>query len=366
MRRIAVSLALALALLDPAPAAPRLTGDLPRRANAPLEEHPGLDTELGVLRTPDGAQLRTVVTKPEGRTGRMPAVLFVQWLSCDTIELRPDARDGWSTMLRRLIRESNVLWQRTEKAGVGDSQGVACAQLDYATELAHHRAALRALRARPDVDPKRIVVYGASMGSNYAPLVAAGEDVTGVAVWGGGATTWFERMLAFERHALELGDADPQTLAPEMTARAAFFSRYLLGGESPAAIAKTDPALGATWSRIVGTGEGSHYGRPLAFHQQAQKQNWAGAWARVDAPVLVLYGEYDWFESRDAAALIAEIVNRRRPGSAAFEVLPKTDHHFMAFESPRAAFRDEGGSERAAPAVEAILAWLKRIGMTDR
>ena len=153
------------------------------------ETHPGLDTEYGELLPGDGSRLRTIVTRPKNSTGRLPAVLFVQWLSCDSIELAPDAKDGWSVMLRRLITESGMLWQRTEKSGVGESKGTPCAQLDYETELAHHRAALRQLQARPGVDPRRIVVYGASMGSNYAPLVASGQNVAGVVVWGGGATT---------------------------------------------------------------------------------------------------------------------------------------------------------------------------------
>jgi dienelactone hydrolase len=364
---VLASAAVALVLMpEVTGAASRLTGELPRSGDAPLESHAGLDTEYGELRTPDGARLRTIVTRPQGRAGRLPAVLFVQWLSCDTIELRPDARDGWPTMLRRLIVESGVLWQRTEKAGVGDSRGVACGELDYETELAHHRAAFKALRARPDVDPARIVVYGASMGSNFAPLVAAGEEVAGVAVWGGGATTWFERMLRFERNALELGDAKPESIAPGMNARAAFFARYLLAGETPTAISRSDPQLGAVWPQIVGTSGDSHYGRPAAFHQQAQRQNWAGAWTKVRAPVLVLYGEYDWFESRDAAQLIADIANRQRPGSGTFRMVPQTDHHFTRYEDPRAAFRGRGGAQNAAPAVEAMLAWLRQIGIVAR
>jgi dienelactone hydrolase len=330
------------------------------------ESHPGLDTEYGELLPGDGARLRTIVTKPQNATGRLPAVLFVQWLSCDTIELRPTAQDGWSVMLRRLITESGMLWQRTEKSGVGESKGTPCAQLDYATELAHHRAALRQLQARPDVDPKRIVVFGASMGSNYAPLVAADQDVAGVVVWGGGATTWFERMLRFERNALQLGGTDPQMLATEVNARAAYFSRYLLKGEMPAAIAASDPKLGEVWKRIVGTSDTGHYGRPFAFHQQAQQQNWAGAWARVRAPVLVLYGQYDWFESRDAAQLIATIVNDRRPGSAMFRELPQLDHHFMQYATPRDAFAEQNGKENAAPAVTAILDWLSQVGVRGR
>jgi dienelactone hydrolase len=343
--------------------ASRLVGDLPRAGSQSLESWPGLDTEYGELRPGDGARLRTIVTRPQGGTGRLPAVLFVQWLSCDTIELSPNAKDGWSAMLRRLIAESGMLWQRTEKSGVGDSKGPECSRLDYETELDHHRAALRQLRSRADVDPKRIVIYGASMGSNYAPLVAADEDVAGVVVWGGGATTWFERMLRFERNALELGGSDPQALAGEVNARAKYFARYLLNGESPSAIAASDPELGKVWPRIVGTSGDTHYGRPPAFHQQAQRQNWAGAWARQRAPVLVLFGEYDWFESRDAAQLIASIVNARRSGQAAFREVPKIDHHFTRFPSQRDAFGGKNGVTDADAAVNAILEWLSRIGM---
>ena len=325
------------------------------------ETHPGLDTEYGELLPGDGARLRTIVTRPKNSAGRLPAVLFVQWLSCDSIELAPGAKDGWSVMLRRLITESGMIWQRTEKSGVGASKGTPCAQLDYETELAHHRAALRQLQARPDVDPRRIVVYGASMGSNYAPLVASGQNVAGVVVWGGGAQTWFERMLRFERNALELGDTDPQALAGEVNARAAYLARYLLKGETPAQIAASDPKLGEVWRRIVGTSDTGHYGRPFAFHQQAQRQNWAGAWNRVHAPVLVLYGEYDWFESRDAARLIVSIVNHRKPGSATFKELPQLNHHFMRYANPRDAYREQDGKEDAEPAVRAILDWLAQI-----
>ena len=206
----------ALQLSSPAAqAAARVVGELPRAPGRQLESLPGVDTEFGELLPGDGAPLRTIVTRPQHSSGRLPAVLYVQWLSCDTIELAPNSNDGWSVMLRRLITESGMLWQRTEKSGVGDSQGPACSQLDYATELAHHRAALRQMQLRPDVDPKRIVVYGASMGSTFAPLISAEEEVAAVIVWGGGAATWFERMLRFERNALEFGDTDPQLLAGE-------------------------------------------------------------------------------------------------------------------------------------------------------
>ena len=359
----AVLLCVLLLAAPLAGSAARLVGDLPRAGNRPLESLPGVETEYADFRGADGVRLRTIVTRPQGARGRLPAVLFVQWLSCDSIEVKSDARDGWSAMLRQLISGSALLWQRVDKAGVGDSQGPACSDLDYETELAHHRAALRQLLSRPDVDPERVVIFGASMGSNFAPLIAADQNLAGVVVWGGGATTWYERMLRFERNALELGDADPASLAAEMSARAAYFTGYLLQGRSPAAIASRGPELGNVWSRIVGTSGDTHYGRPVEFHQQAQRQNWAGAWARVRSPVLVLYGEFDWYESRDAAALIADIVNRKHPGAATLRVVPGLDHHFMRYATRRDAFKESGGIVAADPVVEAILAWLAQIDM---
>src|SRR5688572_17671360 len=107
------ALAALQSISPPAEPATRVVGNLPRAENRPLEELPGLDTEYGELLPGDGARLRTIVTRPQQSSGRLPAVLFVQWLSCDSIELRPNAQDGWSVMLRRLISESGMLWQRT-------------------------------------------------------------------------------------------------------------------------------------------------------------------------------------------------------------------------------------------------------------
>jgi dienelactone hydrolase len=334
-----------------------LTGDLPRRDGKPLEEIAGVDSRYGVLRAPDGTRLRTILTRPSGSSGRLPAILFVQWLSCDSIELPATQQDGWSRMLRRLAQESGYVLARTEKAGVGDSEGD-CAKLDYETELAHHRAALAALRESPDVDPARIVVYGASMGGNYAPLVAEGTPVAGVMIWGGGAKTWFERMMGFERRAKELSGVPAAELDAHMHALARFFPAYLLDGRDPADIERDQPALSGTWASIVGTGAGTHYGRPLAFHRQAAAQDWAAAWARVDAPVLAMFGEYDWFEDGEAHRLVADIANRRRAGQGEFAVIPATDHHFDRFPDARAAYRGEGGTNNADAAVSVMLRWL--------
>lgn len=324
------------------------------------ENHPNIDTSYGTLSLRDGIKLQTIVTKPAHATGRLPAILFVQWLSCDTVAISDHPRDGWSAMLKQIVRRSNALVWRTEKRGIGASQGN-CATMDYDTELADHRQALEQLRQRDDVDPKRIVIFGGSIGGTYAPLLAANQSVAGVMIWGAGATTWAERMLKFERNALELKDTPPDQLAREMTLRLQFFERYLVRGQTPAQIAAADANIGAVWPRIVGTSSDGHYGRPFAFHRQAQQADWAAAWTKVNAPVLAMYGEYDWFESRDATSLIARIANRRAAGSGTYAEVPRMNHHFAQYPNATAAFAEKEGKVNAEPAVSVMLDWLKGI-----
>jgi pimeloyl-ACP methyl ester carboxylesterase len=324
------------------------------------ESHPNINTSYGTLTLRDGVKLQTIVTKPADATGRLPAILFVQWLSCDSVAISDHPRDGWSAMLKQVVRRSNALVWRTEKRGIGASEGD-CATMDYDTELADHRQALEQLRKRNDVDPARIVIFGGSIGGTYAPLLAANQSVAGVMIWGAGATTWAERMLKFERNALELKGAPPDQLAREMSLRLQFFERYLVRGQTPAQITAADANIGAVWPRIVGTTADGHYGRPFAFHQQAQKADWAAAWSKVEAPVLAMYGEYDWFESRDATSLIARIVEAKNPGRGAYVEIPRMNHHFAQYPNAAAAFAEKQGQVNAEPAVGAMLEWLKKV-----
>jgi hypothetical protein len=81
----------------------------------------------------------------------------------------------------------------------------------------------------------------------------------------------------------------------------------------------------------------------------------------IVAPVLVLHGEYDWFEDVESARGVVRVVNSRKPERTALEVIPRMDHHFTQFPTPEAAYREAGGVVNETLAVEPMLAWLRRL-----
>lgn len=336
----------------------RLTGDLPRRDGAPLQRMDGLETEYGVVRTSEGVRLRTIITRPRGVQTRLPAILHTQAVSCGTLDVPADR----PSILRELARRSGLVLVRVERAGTGDSEGPLCSALDYDTEIRHYREALDRLADHPWIDPRRIVIYGSSLGSTTAPLVADGHDVAGVFVQGGGAVTYLERMINFDRIFLERsGNYRPEQIHAEMLRRVLFHYEYLVRGRTPQQIEAERPELRGVWASILGAEATSHYGRPLAWHQQAARRDFLGAWSRINAPVLVVYGEYDQYEPRHGHQLIADTVNRLRPGTATFLELAGVDHGLIGYPSAEAAYREEGGERNAERFLEPVLGWLRAI-----
>ena len=101
------------------------------------------------------------------------------------------------------LAKCGVASLRLDDRGVGGSGGDA----DTATAedtAADARAALRFLRARPDIDPRRIALIGHSYGGQIAPMVAADDpSVAAVVLLGGPARTFRETMRYQHRYRIE-------------------------------------------------------------------------------------------------------------------------------------------------------------------
>lgn len=317
----------------------------------------GVETVVRSVRVPAGYDVRTILTRPRNVTTPTPAILFVQWLSCDPVTMGPRGGDGWAQMMRGLIERSGMIVARTEKPGLGGNGGPRCDQLGYREELAAHRAALQALMATPGVAADSVFLFGGSMGGTMVALLAAETPVRGVIVWGSTGYSWREHLVRLDRRVMELRKVPPADRLRWMPAHERMHRAYLDGLQSPAALARRDTALASAWGRMIGTSPTDQYGRPFAFHQEAHAADWADAWRSVRAPVLVVHGEYDWIMARDEHQRIVDLVSSRG-GHARLVTLPQLDHNFA-----RAASQDSAFRQLVAPAsqdvAETLVRWLE-------
>lgn len=325
-------------------------------APLPLEQLPGLDVTYGSVLTDRGHRLRTITTVPQGATGKLPGLLLVSWLSCNSAEFPLGATTGFAKLIHGLATESGAVFLRVDKPGAGDSGGPACIEADFESELAGYRAALRALKQHPAVDPDRIFIFGMSNGGGIAPLVVQEEKVRGYVVTGGWMKTWFEHMIENERRRLTLLGKSPSEVSEGVKGFSAFYTDYLIHEMTPAEILRQRPHLASLWYDLPE----HQYGRPAAFYHQLQDLNLAAAWDKVSSPVLVLYGEHDWIMSREDHEMIAQIVNRNHPGTAQFVAIPKMDHLFHINESMKKSFDDYASGKFDPSLITLIVDWIKR------
>lgn len=326
------------------------------------ESIPGVDSHYGTVDVSSGASLQTIVATADGDAAPRYPLLFTQWVSCGSLAYREGSNSR--EILAALARESGLALVRVERSALAG--GPACAELDFDTELAHYVDAFTALLESPPIDSSRVFVYGSSLGSNTAALLARelerrGFTLGGVIVSGGGGVTYLERMLAFERHYLERrpGDVSPAARHQEFLDRARFHYEYLVNRRHPDAVAGDSDAMARVRNDILGMSATDHYGRPYAWHQQLAAKNFLAAWADIDAPVLVIFNEFDQFESRHGHALIADTVNRRRPGTATFVERAGIGHSDNRYPNVESAYAFEEGEPDWRGSVDIMLEWLE-------
>ena len=317
MRTSAVSLLVALIASAVSAQAP----DLARRLGLPVETFPGVEVVYTAIRNPHGPLQRAILTRPGRSTGRRPAILFVPWLSCDSVESPKGAAPGIDEFLQRVAAQMPYVLLRVDKPGVGDSEGV-CRDTDLETEIAGSRAALAFLRAHPWVDPSRLLIMGHSFSGALLPLVAGDTPVAGYVVINSWVRSWFERLLEFERLRMERSKTAPGEVAERVAALIELYTGFLLERKTPAQVIKEKPSLARVWDDEPG----HQYGRPAVFFHQLQAINASRAWSSVRAPTLAIWGEADFVMHRVDHERLVALVNANVPGAARLVTVPGMDH----------------------------------------
>ncbi len=314
-------------------------------------------------------RLRTIAYVPKAAApkGRYPALLILQGIGMATLDNprpgepvdKPTGMGVYRTIAASLA-DAGFVALRVDKAGCGDSQGDAPA-LDFLGELDGYRAALKALKARPDVDPDRVFLFGHSMGGVFAPIVAGEGPVRGVAVYGTVFKTWIEYVLENWRRQDTLSGGDPAALDSALRVNERCFHELLVARRSPEAILRDIPEA-ATAQPGPGFDGDQVFGRHYTFFQQLHDVNIPAAWARVDTDVLALWGEAEAVTGRDDHEAIAKVVESSHPGRGQFRVVPGSSHGLDRADSPREALRAAlpGGKRREFnPAIlEALRPWM--------
>jgi pimeloyl-ACP methyl ester carboxylesterase len=276
-----------------------------------------------------GERLRTFVTRPNiartsdtprkdnganGTFDKVPVIFFVGWLSCDTMESADaNTRDGFAIFLRRLIDQSGYATVRTDKPGVGESQGD-CGKADFETEMAGWQAAFDSISKYDFIDLDRVFVVGLSNGGGFSPMVVRDRPVRGFISCGSWGRTWYEHMLDLERRRLMEEGKSPAEVNTSVKAFVEFYALYLMNGMTPGQVIAQHPE----WKSLWYDSPDGQYGRPAAFYQQLQALNLGRVWQNVKAPVLVIRGTGDSIMSRADAEAIVRTVNEVHAGHARY------------------------------------------------
>lgn len=291
----------------------------------PREHFQNADVLYDWVSNSRGDKLRTFVTRPKNAQGKVPVLFFVGWLSCDSVEYPQGETDGFGALILRLIDQSGYATVRTDKPGVGESQGTPCSKADFQSELEGYQAAFVSMSKYEFLGLDRIFVIGLSNGGGFAPLVSRGHPVRGFIAAGSWGRTWYEHMLENERVRLTSEGKSAADVNVAMKAFAQFYDLYLIQSRTPGEILREHPQWKGLW---YDTPDGQ-YGRPAAFYQQLQALNLGEVWQNVDAPVLVIRGSKDAVMSRADSSAIAESLNLVHSGKARYMEVEGMTHGFM-------------------------------------
>lgn len=325
-------LPLALALLALA--------DVPA-SSAPVT-HPN---EVEMTFDSDGTRLAGLLLLPKG-PGPHPAAVVIQGSGAS------DRSNEWSRAIAEEVRRAGLATLLTDKRGCGASAG------DWRTAgfdvlAGDALAAVAALRARPDVDAKRVGVVGLSQGGWIAPWAAArSRDVAFVVDVSGAAVGFAEQgTVEMANTARRAGLPDAQVREVMELQRAA--GRYVLSGDWPEYEAARARGLGTAWRPIAEGFPATADSPAWTFIRRSFSFDPMPYWGLVSQDTLVLYGSEDEHDNVPVALSVQRLrtmFEAGRKSNARIEVIPGAGHAFL---------EESEGGVRLVPAFTAVLGeWL--------
>jgi alpha/beta superfamily hydrolase len=311
--------------------------DLVARAR-PLFSGPGVDLEVTYFPAADGTRLRAVLASPEGRAGaRLPALVVAAGQATPApVGGAPGDRtsvslashwlgSGWSAepgteaamagapaavdpggiaetplaptlaaLERRLAEEvaevaarAGIRVLRFDPRGTGESEGLERPQVDFTTEVDDLRQAITFLRRRTDVDPAAVFIWGHADCAIEAALLAASEDLAGIAVSSACGRSELEHRAAIARRQGELQGHSPAEIETQVRDEVTLLAA-IASGATPDEL-RARPDLG----RMVNPAGRVLEDRTVGYWRQRLMVNVGEVYAAVREPALVVHTAAD-------------------------------------------------------------------------
>jgi pimeloyl-ACP methyl ester carboxylesterase len=292
-----------------------------------------------------GFSLAATVTAPQPAPARMPAVVLV---GSQGSQDRDETRYGISIFgqMAGRLAEAGYFVVRYDKRGIGQSGGRPehAGVLEYADDVV---SIVKWLKARKDIDPKRIVLLSHGDGDSVVLTAAAkSKDVRGVALVGGSGMTGRETVLAQQKLVLDRLN-------------------------SPASEREAQLAMERRVIDAVITGKGWELVPPDIRHQSDTA--WFKTWLLFDPavalktaaqPLLIVHGELDREIPASNADLLERLGTARKASATTTThktIVPGVNHLLLAAKTGDPDEYDSLPEQTISPAiVAALVTWLNQ------
>ncbi|HVT10685.1 MAG TPA: alpha/beta fold hydrolase [Fimbriimonadaceae bacterium] len=280
---------------------------------------------------------------PRGK-GRHPAILFLHGSG-------PEGR--WaSRYLAWKFAQAGFVALIYDQRGVGQSTGdwKKSSFDDFAKDAL---AGIRRLESLPEVDARRIGIYGHSQGATVAPMIAAKDTRLGfvIASAGSGLTP-----AETETYSLENSLGVP-TLPAKEKSEARRFVRAIVDvgyrGHPWSGLTKiVEPFKGRSWFFQPPPADNYYW----AFSKRIASHRPLSFWKRVKAPVLLTYGTLDERVPTTSADLIAKTLRAAGNRKVAVKPFPGADHTFTLVQP--SSYR--GWPKKVGTYAATLIDWARR------
>lgn len=275
-------------------------------------------------------RLAGTLTLPDG-SGRHPAVVTVTGSGAHHRDgnRTPDHPYRPFRHIADALARCGIGTLRVDDRGVGGSAGDAPAATADDT-AADTRAALRFLRARPDIDAGRLGLIGHSYGGYIAPMVAADDaSLAALVLMGAPARSFRETMRYQNRYRIENDPAIP----PQ----------------------DREAALGAAMRQQ----EANVSASTEAWRRSIQGLDPLPTARRLRMPVLILQGLTDRAVDPEDARMLERAIRETGNRGVELRLFPGVNHHFQRDPIGAREGYDKLPSQDLAPEVlDALCSWL--------